>query len=310
MRSCLEMRRDAWGIMKGKWFWRLLVVVALLQLLSSFAGALLTSAYDALSITTVADYVVAKIQHARQGLTYSLPTAKAYCWMAGGFVLQMFIGYIFAAILSFGFMGLLLKARANDDTRWFADAFGGFARPLDVACLLLLMNLRVLVAAIPGLLLGGAGAALLFVCFGVPGSTAAQTAAGVAVALIGVAFSLWAVYAYRQAWFLKNENPDFPASSCLNESMRMMKGRKMLAFALDLSYLGWFMLGMVFYTVSAVFGVLASRFGAVAAIFSFCFGVASFYVLAKTIMGSFVARAVFYRDLQNEKAGGPAESEV
>ena len=310
MRSCREMRHDAWDIMKGRWFWRLLVGFMLLQLVSPIVGALLSGAYEALSITTVADYVVAKVNAARQGLSYSLPTAKAYCWMACGFAFQIFITYIFAAIMAFWFMGLLLKARANDNARWLSDALVGFARPLEVAWLLLLMNLCVLLAAVPGFLIGGAAAVALVACCDIQASLNVGIAVAFAVALLGAVFALRAVYAYRQAWFIKNESPDASAFSCLRESRRMMKGRKMLAFALDLSYLGWFIMAMLLYMASAVFGALPPHLGVAAAVLSFCFGAACFYVMVKTIIGSFVARAVFYRDLQSENAGGAAESEV
>ena len=141
MRDSCEMRREAWGILKGKWLWRLLCVVILLQFVSSAVNTALIKTYDALSITTLGDYLMATANAMRQGLSYSLPTAKAYYWMVGGFVFQLFIIYIFAAIFAFGFMGLLLKASRNDDTRWFAGSFGGFARPLEITWLLLLMNL-------------------------------------------------------------------------------------------------------------------------------------------------------------------------
>ena len=243
MRSSCEMRREAWGILRGKWFWRLLCVAALLQFVSSIVNKVLVEAYDALSITTVGDYLMATVNAMRQGLSYSLPTAKAYYWMVGGFVFQLFITYIFAAIFAFGFMGLLLKASKNDDTRWFADAFGGFARPLEITWLLALMNL---LTAVPFVVFGLVAwvVALPLRCLGVLGEVLGAAFAAVAVG-VGVICTLAVMYGYRQAWFIKNERPDAPAIECLRSSYRMMNGFRWRAFCLDFSFVS----GSVYNTV-------------------------------------------------------------
>ncbi|MBQ6915892.1 MAG: DUF975 family protein [Kiritimatiellae bacterium] len=308
MRSSGEMRCDAWRVMKGKWFWRLLAVAIVLQVVAYSANLLVSQAFSALSITEIGDYVAAKISAAQQGLSYSLPTTKAYCWMYCGLCFQMFIAYIFGAIFAFGFMGLLLKARADDDNHWFTDSFGGFSRPLDVTWLLFLMNLRIALAALPGAFLGGLAAGICYPLLS--GGPFAMLGIGVIVAVAGalsLGCALRAVYAFRQAWFIKNEKPETPASRCLAESRQMMEGHKMQAFALDVSFLGWILLAVAMYICSAVFGLSAQNFGAAAAGVSFFFGVAFFYLLVKVILGIAVSRAVFYRDLQSEMAADAAK---
>ena len=68
MRDSCEMRREAWGILKGKWLWRLLCVVILLQFVSSAVNTALVKTYDALSITTLGDYLMATANAMRLGI--------------------------------------------------------------------------------------------------------------------------------------------------------------------------------------------------------------------------------------------------
>ena len=301
MKSNREMRREAWGVLKGKWFWRLLAVSVLLETIAYSVNILVSQAFKALSITEVSDYMVAKLNAARQGLSYSLPTMKAYGWMIGGFCFQTFIAYIFAAILAFGFMGLLLKARDDADAKWFADSLGGFARPLEVTCLMILMNLLVFLYMVPWLLLGGGACLCATLCLGKSCSWSSLVVAAIVMltALAVLLSAFRAVYAYRQSWFLKNEKPELSAVQCLRLSREMMKGHKMQAFELDFSYLGWILLVVIMFVVSTGFGYYASRnLGAVVAGLSFCFGVAAFYLCMKVFFGMAVSRAVFYRELQ------------
>ena len=297
MRSSCEMRREAWGILRGKWFWRLLCVAALLQFVSSIVNKVLVEAYDALSITTVGDYLMATVNAMRQGLSYSLPTAKAYYWMVGGFVFQLFITYIFAAIFAFGFMGLLLKASKNDDTRWFADAFGGFARPLEITWLLALMNL---LTAVPFVVFGLVAwvVALPLRCLGVLGEVLGAAFAAVAVG-VGVICTLAVMYGYRQAWFIKNERPDAPAIECLRSSYRMMNGFRWRAFCLDFSFVGWFVLVAFLFLGAGICMHVAQSVGVPAVGWlSYMFSIVLFFMLIKGIRGVAVARVVFYRELK------------
>ena len=305
MRSSREMRREAWRVLKGKWFWRLLCVAALLELIASAANGIISGAFAAMSITSVGDYVRAKIDAAQAGLSYSLPTAKAYCWMAGGFALQTFVAYIFAAILAFGFMGLLLKASRDDDTRWFADAFGGFARPLDVAWLLALMNLLIFLAMVPcGLVF--AGAAFAFMLHAGPDPLSRTGLAVMSAASIpSVLCAVHAMYGYRQAWFLKNERPETSALGCLRASWQMMKGFKWRAFCLDFSFVGWLLLVSLLFVCSATCMVVSRHvngLGLVLGAGSFAFGLFASWTLIKVALAMTVARVVFYRELKGESA--------
>lgn len=301
MKSSREMRHEAWNILKGKWFWRLLCVGALLQFIMQFVNGIVASALAAMSITSVEDFAAAKISAAQQGLSYSLPTAKAYYWMAGGFGFQMFIAYIFAAIFAFGFMGLLLKTSRNDDSRWFADAFGGFARPLEMTWLLLLMNLM---TALPVFVCGLVAAVLMPVLTRALGPTIGVVLGGaVAVAMVGIGVicALAVMYGYRQAWFIKNERTEVSAVDCMRASRQMMNGFKWRAFCLDCSFVGWLFAvsGLVAFAVvgGAVSNNLPQPVGVFAAAVVFVFGMLAFWLFIKVILGMAVSRVVFYREL-------------
>ena len=50
-------------------------------------------------------------------------------------------------------------------------------------------------------------------------------------------------YAYSMAYYIKLDHPDYNWKSCLDESQRMMRGHKWEKFVLDLSFLGWMIVG-------------------------------------------------------------------
>ena len=50
-------------------------------------------------------------------------------------------------------------------------------------------------------------------------------------------------YAYAMAYYIKLDHPDYNWKSCLDESQRMMRGHKWEKFVLDLSFLGWMIVG-------------------------------------------------------------------
>lgn len=50
-------------------------------------------------------------------------------------------------------------------------------------------------------------------------------------------------YAYSMAYFIKADHPEYGWRECLNESERMMNGHKMEYFRLQLSFVGWYIVG-------------------------------------------------------------------
>ena len=52
-------------------------------------------------------------------------------------------------------------------------------------------------------------------------------------------------YSYSQAIYLAYDHPDWDWQKCIDESRRIMDGNKMKLFVLDLSFIGWYIVGML-----------------------------------------------------------------
>jgi len=53
--------------------------------------------------------------------------------------------------------------------------------------------------------------------------------------------------------YILQDNPDMQVSECINESQRMMLGKKLQLFCLDLSFLGWYIVGLLCFGVGVFF---------------------------------------------------------
>ena len=76
-------------------------------------------------------------------------------------------------------------------------------------------------------------------------------------------------YAYALAPYIAAEREELDARACIDESQRLMSGHKMQLFLLDLSFIGWYLLGFL------------------------CCGIGIFFVMPYT----HAARAAFYCEL-------------
>jgi len=263
MKTNREIRKEAWGIVRGKWFWRILTAGSVLYFIAMLVSGTIVASYEDMEIQTWPDFLAAKFQAFQSGLGYSVPSSRIFWQMTGATAFQQFIGYVFGAIVLFGMAGVMLKAVRDDEKEWFAGAFGGFKRPLEVTWLLALMNLLVFLWG------------LLFV---IPG--------------------IIAIYRYRQAWYLKSENPDWSARKCLKESGRTMKGHKWQAFCLDLSFIvRIFLWSLACGCVLAGAAVAGKLWAPLAAFVITLACIAGFYFFALLIAYLAAARAVFYREM-------------
>ena len=52
-------------------------------------------------------------------------------------------------------------------------------------------------------------------------------------------------YSYAMTEFIAEDNPELGPMECIDRSMAMMKGHKWELFLLDLSYIGWLLLGLL-----------------------------------------------------------------
>ncbi len=60
-------------------------------------------------------------------------------------------------------------------------------------------------------------------------------------------------YAYRMVPYILTENPGMKASEAINLSERMTKGHKGDIFVLDLSFIGWIILGLLAFFIGIIF---------------------------------------------------------
>ena len=56
-------------------------------------------------------------------------------------------------------------------------------------------------------------------------------------------------YAYSMAWYIKHDNPTYDWKQCMDESQRLMMGKKWKLFCLDLSFIGWILISILTCTI-------------------------------------------------------------
>ena len=89
-------------------------------------------------------------------------------------------------------------------------------------------------------------------------------------------------YAYSMAYYVHMDNPEFTARECIAESQRLMQGNKWRLFCLDISFIGWFIVGLL------------------------CFGIGTVWVSA----WNKAAYAEFYQDLITNDSGKAAAQQT
>ncbi|MCK5128612.1 MAG: DUF975 family protein [Clostridiales bacterium] len=60
-------------------------------------------------------------------------------------------------------------------------------------------------------------------------------------------------YSYRMVPYILTENPQMDANEAITLSRNMMSGQKWRAFVLDLSFIGWYLLGMLAFGIGVLF---------------------------------------------------------
>lgn len=265
MKTNGEIRKEVNAMLANGWFGRLFVAFFSLYSIFTLVMGLLISLYDDMSLQTWEEFLKAKMIHAMQGLNYAVPSVDAAFRMSGATLFQQFVACLFLAIMLFGIARMTLKAVRNDASGWYSSSFGGFLRPLELTWLIVRMNVQVFLWS------------LLFLFPGVV-----------------------AIYRYRQAWYLKSENPDWSAGKCLAASGDMMKGCKWQAFCLDFSYVVWIL----------ATGVLMNLLNIVPVPKTVAFVGCLFmmYFLVRLACAMMAARAAFYREL-SEAIGGKEDND-
>ena len=289
MRSCSEIRQDAWNILTGsKWGWKILLNGVLLCAIMIAVLFGLEYLFEVAGIQTWDSFREAQLEAKRSGVELAVASGHEALRMTFASGFSTFVQYIFQGIISFGMCVTLLKCIKNDSQGWFFGAFGGFARPLEMFWLTMLMMVKIVLWA------------LLLI---IPG--------------------IIACFRYALAWYVKAENPEMGANACIKRSCELMYGRKWNFVILGLSYFGWFLLAVLpIIVASGIMG--ASRAGLQAGeevspdIVSLLVVCGSIFV--SVVMFAFVSmyvaigKAVFYRDAKAEvdatKEAEPSEGVI
>ena len=261
MKTNVEIRQATRKILSGGWFGRMFIAGAALYSVVGIVMGIIFAALHDMEIQTWGDFLQVKAEHLRRGMDYAVPSKVVAMQMSGATLFEQFFSYLFGAIVMFGLVRVTLKAVRGEAEGWFSSSFGGFARPFGVMWLLVRMNIQIFLWS------------LLLVFPGIV-----------------------AMYRYRQAWYLKSDNPDWGAGKCLAESGRLMRGLKWQAFCLDFFYMVHLFLVGLFASI----GLGATRAfggagGLVAAAVVLVVVAVAILWLIRLVCSMFVARAEFYR---------------
>ena len=328
MRSCKEMRQDAWNILTGsKWGWKILLNGIVLYAIMIAVVVGLEFIFEAAGIQTFESFKEAQREAQRSGVTLTIASGYEFLRMTFASGFSKFVEYLFQGIAVFGLVTTLLKCIKDDSEGWFASAFGGFKRPFELLWITLLIMIKVvawaLIFAFVGGFIGGIVSAVLRVCGAVTEkqmSLLLGCMCGIPACIAAIIVSL----RYVLTWYVKAENVEIGANSCIKQSCELMYGRKWKLFLFWLSYIGWFILAILpFVLTSGVLGVLAvAGAGAsedatpatVAESYSFVMigaFVVSILIGIFVVIYAAIGQAVFYRDAKAEvdatKEADPSE---
>jgi len=62
-------------------------------------------------------------------------------------------------------------------------------------------------------------------------------------------------YAYSMSYYIKADHPEYSWRECINASKEMMRGHKWEKFVLDLSFLGWYIVGALIFGIGTLWVV-------------------------------------------------------
>jgi len=116
---------------------------------------------------------------------------------------------IIAGPMGYGMVYVFLKLARDGETPKVGDVFKGFSEDFGETLLIGLLS--------------GIFAALWGLLFVIPGIVKS--------------------YAYSMAYYIKADHPDYGWKECIDGSRALMKGHKWDLFVLDLSFIGWYIVG-------------------------------------------------------------------
>ena len=149
---------------------------------------------------------------------------------------------LYSTLMSFGFTSYALRMARNEQSG-IGNLFDGFQKPLRVLWASVLMSIFECLWGLLGLL---PGAAVMVIGLVLEGDTFAIIMTGYWLMLLGFLIAALVVgLRYRLTNYFILDDPDCTARQAIRRSKEAMRGWKMEAFTLDLSFLGWELLGFI-----------------------------------------------------------------
>lgn len=165
------------------------------------------------------------------------------------------IVFIIDVPISFGFIISFIKLKRGENVGafdFFTDGFSNFSRAWSIAwstiVKMILPIILVIVAAV--IFIGFSGASLIGVMSDVAVSNSIGKSAPILAVIGAILFVAAVVYAiikgllYSVSNYVAYDNPDMDAKSAVEESAKLMNGNRGNLVGLQLSFIGWAILGI------------------------------------------------------------------
>lgn len=141
-------------------------------------------------------------------------------------------------ILSCGLISFHLRI-ARGEAYQFSDILAGFrTHPQKIVGAYLLLYLIMIPPAIPG-------AALLILSLTIFPDSAPLMGLGIIALIIGIVIEIILVLQYSLIFYLFMDDPEYKVMDLFRESKRLMTDNKFRLFYLGLSFIGWYLLGII-----------------------------------------------------------------
>lgn len=149
---------------------------------------------------------------------------------------------LYSTLMGFGFTSYALRMARNEQSG-IGNLFDGFQKPLRVLWASVLATFFECLWGLLGML---PGAAVMVIGFVLEGDTFALIMTGYWLMLVGFLVSAVVVgLRYRLEYYFILDDPDCTARQAIRRSKEAMRGWKMELFTLDLSFFGWYLLGVI-----------------------------------------------------------------
>lgn len=235
-----SVRQTAWNSLQGHW--PVAILTALLAvLLTGGLSAIFQIDADALEAISAMNPALAR---------------KIAAWVAAmasiGSLYQL-ATFLLTGVITMGCASFFLKLLDGADVAVsdLFSCFGAFGKALVVQ---LLIALFTALWALPMMLTMGVGRGLTFSVI----ATGEDGLMIISVVLFLVSiplavFPIAAGYRYKMAFYILLENPEMGARQVIDRSKALMDGHKARLFRLELSFIGWILLGMLTLGIGLLF---------------------------------------------------------